>query len=75
MREWLEQQASSDIIEVDDARADIGARKYTLPAGHDEALVDDTSLNCIAPIGQLVAACAKPIDAVLDAFRSGEGVP
>lgn len=75
VREWLEQQASSAIVEVDDARADVGARRYTLPPGHDEALVDETSLNCIAPIGQLAAACAKPIDAVLDAFRSGDGVP
>ena len=75
VREWLEQQASSAILAVDDARADAGARRYSLPPGHDEALVDDTSLNCIAPIGQLVAACAKPIDAVLDAFRSGDGVP
>jgi SAM-dependent methyltransferase len=75
VREWLEQQASSAILEVDEAHADIGARRYTLPAGHDEALVDDTSLNCIAPIGQLVVACAKPMDAVLDAFRTGYGVP
>ena len=72
---WLEQQASSAILEVDDAHADIGARRYTLPPGHEEALVDDTSLNCIAPIGQLVVACAKPMDAVLDAFRTGDGVP
>ncbi len=75
VREWLEQQASSAILEVDDARADAGARRYTLPPGHDEALVDDTSLNCIAPIGQLVVACVRPMDAVLDAFRSGDGVP
>ena len=75
VREWLEQQASSAILEVDDAGADVGARRYTLPRGHDEALVDETSLNCIAPIGQLVVACAKPMDAVLDAFRSGDGVP
>ena len=75
VREWLEQQASSDILEVDDARAVVAARKYALPPGHVEALVDDTSLNCIAPIGQLVVACSKPIDAVLEAFRSGEGVP
>ena len=74
-REWLEQQASSAILEVDDASAGSATRRYTLPPGHDEALVDDTSLNCIAPIGQLVAACAKPLDAVLDAFRSGDGVP
>ena len=75
VREWLEQQASSGILEVDDAHADAGARRYTLPRGHDEALVDETSLNCIAPIGQLVVACVRPIDAVLEAFRSGDGVP
>ena len=75
VREWLEQQASTAILEVDDARADVTARRYGLPPGHDEALIDDTSLNCIAPIGQLVVACTKPLDAVLDAFRSGEGVP
>ena len=75
VREWLEQQASSAILDVDDAQAEAAARRYRLPAGHDEALVDDTSLNCIAPIGQLVVACAKPLDAVLAAFRSGDGVP
>jgi len=75
VREWLEQQASSAILEVDDARAEVAARRYALPPGHDEALVDETSLNCIAPIGQLVVACAKPMDAVLEAFRTGEGVP
>ena len=75
VREWLEQQAASAILEVDDVGANPDARRYTLPPGHVEALVDDTSLNCIAPIGQLVVACAKPLDAVLAAFRSGDGVP
>ena len=75
VREWLEQQTSTAILDVDDATADVTARRYGLPSGHDEALIDDTSLNCIAPIGQLVVACTKPMDALLDAFRSGEGVP
>ena len=75
VREWLEQQASSAILAVDDPRADLGVRRFALPPGHDEALVDATSLNCIAPIGQLVAGCVKPIDALLEAFRSGDGVP
>ena len=75
VREWLEQQATSSILEVDDAHAGAGARRYALPPGHDEALVDDASVNCIAPIGQLVLACLKPMDAVLEAFRTGEGVP
>ena len=75
VREWLEQQAASAILEVDDAHADAGARRYTLPPGHDEALIEDTSLNSIGAIGQLVVACVRPIDAVVDAFRTGEGVP
>src|SRR6187431_352250 len=39
VREWLEQQATTGILEVDDER------RYTLPPGHDEALLDETSLN------------------------------
>jgi 2-polyprenyl-3-methyl-5-hydroxy-6-metoxy-1,4-benzoquinol methylase len=69
VREWLEQQATSGILEVDDER------RFTLPPGHDEALLDGSSLNYIAPVGKLVVACVRPIDAVLDAFRSGDGVP
>jgi SAM-dependent methyltransferase len=75
VREWLEQQATSEILELDRTGGDEPAPRYVLPAGHDEALVDDTSLNCIAPLGQLVVACARPVEAVLEAFRTGEGVP
>ena len=75
VREWLEQQASSGILEVDDPQAEAGERRYSLPAGHDEALLDETSLNFIAPIGKLVVACARPLDALLEAFRTGDGIP
>jgi 2-polyprenyl-3-methyl-5-hydroxy-6-metoxy-1,4-benzoquinol methylase len=75
VREWLEQQASSGILEVDDAGAEAGRRRYSLPPGHDEALLDEKSLNFMAPIGKLVAACVKPLDQLLVAFRSGEGIP
>jgi 2-polyprenyl-3-methyl-5-hydroxy-6-metoxy-1,4-benzoquinol methylase len=74
-REWLEQQATSGILEVDDAGAGEQERRYSLPPGHDEALLDEKSLNYIAPVGKFLAACAKPLDAVLRAFRSGDGVP
>jgi 2-polyprenyl-3-methyl-5-hydroxy-6-metoxy-1,4-benzoquinol methylase len=70
VREWLEQQATSGVVDVD-----LDSGRYSLPPGHDEALLDGSSLNFIAPIGQLVVACARPIDAVLEAFRTGEGVP
>jgi precorrin-6B methylase 2 len=74
-REWLEQQAAGDIVEVDDVSADAQTRRYSLPAGHDEALCDETSLNFIAPFGQLAVAVTRPIDALVDAFRTGGGVP
>ena len=69
VREWLEQQATTGILEVDDER------RFTLPPGHDEALLDETSLNYAAPFGKLLVACVRPIDALLAAYRSGEGVP
>jgi 2-polyprenyl-3-methyl-5-hydroxy-6-metoxy-1,4-benzoquinol methylase len=69
VREWLEQQATTGILEVDDER------HFSLPLGHDEALLEETSLNYVAPVGKFVVACLRPIDAVLAAFRSGDGVP
>jgi SAM-dependent methyltransferase len=75
VREWLEQQASSGILDVDDSGAGAGQRRYSLPAGHDEALLDETSLNFIAPIAKLVAASVRPLDALVDAFRTGNGIP
>ncbi|HEV3376726.1 MAG TPA: class I SAM-dependent methyltransferase [Thermoleophilaceae bacterium] len=75
VREWLEQQAASGILELDAGSGNGAQRRYALPPGHDEALLDETSLNFIAPIGQLLVACARPLDAVLQAFRTGEGVP
>ncbi len=69
VREWLEQQATTGVLDVDEER------RYTLPAGHDEALLDETSLNYIAPVGKFIVACVRPIDAVLAAYRTGEGVP
>ena len=69
VREWLEQQARSGILEVD------GDRRFSLPEGHAEPLLDETSLNSVAPFGKFVVACVRPIDALLDAFRTGEGIP
>jgi Methyltransferase domain len=69
VREWLEQQAMTGILDLEDDG------RFTLPAGHDEALLDETSLNYVAPFGKLVVACVRPIDQLLAAYRSGDGVP
>jgi len=72
-REWLEQQAASDILAADGE--DEGSRRFRLPEGHDEALLAVSSLNYIAPIARAVLASIRPIDALLEAMRTGGGVP
>lgn len=74
-REWLEQQALAGILEAVDPDASDTERRYAVPAGHEEVLLDAGSLNHMAPMAQLVVACALPIHAVLEAFRTGDGVP
>lgn len=71
--EWLEQQATSAILDVVDA--DDGVQRFVLPAGHAEALLDEESLNYVSAFGRMLVACLRPIDQLLDAYRNGGGVP
>src|SRR2546421_1451302 len=54
-REWLEHQAASDLLEAETA-GDGTERRFSLPVGHEEALLDESSLNYIAPLGRAVLA-------------------
>jgi 2-polyprenyl-3-methyl-5-hydroxy-6-metoxy-1,4-benzoquinol methylase len=75
VREWLEHQAVGGFLEVDDATAEPDARRYSLPSGHDEVLVDADSPAHMAAFARMTVGLASPVDAVIDAFRSGAGVP
>ncbi|WP_353828729.1 class I SAM-dependent methyltransferase [Agromyces sp. SYSU T0242] len=74
-REWLEQQAVLGILAVDDAAAEASARRYELPAAHAEVLTDAGSLAYSAPLARMIAGSAIQLPAILDAARSGGGVP
>ena len=74
-REWLEQQAMAGILAAVEPDASDAERRYAVPAGHDEVLLEGDSLNHMAPMAQLLVACALPIHAVLEAFGTGDGVP
>jgi len=71
-REWLEHQAASELLDVE---RDADGRRFSLPAGHDEVLLDETSLNYGAPLARAVLASIRPVDALAEAFRNGGGVP
>jgi Methyltransferase domain len=73
-REWLEQQAVTGILEVEDAAAEAEARRYGLPEGHDEALLDEDSLSFIAPVAPAVVASLGRAGDVVEAFKTGGGV-
>jgi 2-polyprenyl-3-methyl-5-hydroxy-6-metoxy-1,4-benzoquinol methylase len=73
-REWLEQQAVGGLLDVDDVGKDAAARRYSLPAGHDEVLLDRDSLNYLAFVGRFVASLGQAAPSVLEAFRTGGGV-
>ncbi|HEX2292451.1 MAG TPA: class I SAM-dependent methyltransferase [Gaiellaceae bacterium] len=71
VREWLEHQAVGGILAVDDG----DERRYRLPPGHDEVLLDRDSLNYMAAFARMMVGMARPMPQVLEAFRSGRGVP
>lgn len=73
--EWLEQQVTTGILEVDDVAGDPGDRVYSLPAGHREVLTDRQSLSYLTPFIRLLAAGGLQLPAILDAYRNGGGVP
>ena len=75
VREWLEHQAVGGILEVEDAAAASDERRYRIPAGHDEVLLDRDSVNYMAAFARMMVGMAQPLPQVLEAFRSGEGVP
>lgn len=74
-REWLEQQAAAGILDVDDLSADADARRYRLPAGHAEPLLDLDSPYSMAPFCKSLVAASGALPDLVSAFRSGGLVP
>jgi 2-polyprenyl-3-methyl-5-hydroxy-6-metoxy-1,4-benzoquinol methylase len=74
-REWLEQQAVAAIIEVAAANTDSAKREYRLAPGHAEVLLDPDSVSYLVPVVWAIPGLASTLPALLDAYRSGGGVP
>jgi 2-polyprenyl-3-methyl-5-hydroxy-6-metoxy-1,4-benzoquinol methylase len=74
-REWLEQQAVAGVVAVAADEEDGARRRYRLPAGHAEVLLDDDSLSYTAPLALGVSGIARMLPEVAAAFRGGDGVP
>lgn len=73
-REWLEQQAVAGIIDADDT-TDAAQRRYSLSPEHAHVLLDRDSPAHTAPMAELVTIGGRALSSVVDAYRSGGGVP
>src|SRR5437879_3758819 len=74
-REWLEQQAVAGVLEVDSPAAEADDRRYSLPAAYADVLLTPVSMSYLAPVAAFVPLIGKVYDALLDAYRTGGGVP
>ncbi|WP_349236154.1 class I SAM-dependent methyltransferase [Cryobacterium sp. BB307] len=71
-REWLEQQSASGILDVDLSGAD---PVFTLPIAHRPVLTEATDSNYLAPMTRMLTAAGGQLPDLLEAYRSGGGVP
>jgi SAM-dependent methyltransferase len=73
VREWLQGQATSGFVAVDGP--DVTTATFTLPAGMDAVLLDELSPAYLTPLAALLISVGRVMPELVDAFRSGDGVP
>ena len=71
-REWLEQQTTNGVLELDAGSA---PHTFRLPARHAEVLLDQDSLAFAGAAIRQLASLRGVVDHVAEAFRHGGGVP
>jgi SAM-dependent methyltransferase len=74
-REWLEQQATAGYLTCDDPKRPAEERRYRLPPGHAEVLLDADSPYHAGSLAGILAGVAGVLPRLLAAYRSGDGVP
>jgi 2-polyprenyl-3-methyl-5-hydroxy-6-metoxy-1,4-benzoquinol methylase len=74
LSEWLEHQVTGGLLTVDDAGNASESRVYGLRPGHAEVLTDRDSLSYLTPFVRLFVAGGIQLPALLEAYRTGDGV-
>lgn len=74
-REWLEQQAAADVLDVIGDATDPEARRFALPPAYAEAILDPDSPASVGAVAPAVIGIVGVIEPLVEAYRSGGGVP
>jgi predicted O-methyltransferase YrrM len=75
VREWLEQHATSDLLAVDDPRAEPLARRYWLPPEHIAVLANPDDVRYAASSGVDIVRAGRWLPQLVEAFRVGNAPP
>ena len=75
IREWLEQQTVAGVLKVENPDDPATQRRFYLPEAAREVLADPESIEFMAGTVQCVVGAAGPLDHIVDAYRTGAGVP
>jgi 2-polyprenyl-3-methyl-5-hydroxy-6-metoxy-1,4-benzoquinol methylase len=75
VREWLEHQAASGLLAVDDPTADPLARRYRVPPEHVPVLADPDDVRYQAYRGVEMVRAGRPLPQLVEAFRTGGAPP
>jgi SAM-dependent methyltransferase len=68
-REWVEHQAVSGYLAVDDVRAEPEDRRYSLPPEHRGVLVDELDPAHLTPFARLVTALTGRVPELAEVYR------
>ncbi|HVL91142.1 MAG TPA: class I SAM-dependent methyltransferase, partial [Actinomycetota bacterium] len=74
-REWLEAAAATEFLEVDDPAAAPDERRFRIPAGGEALLADPADPSFQGYVPMLFTGCIVMLPAIVEAFRTGGGVP
>jgi 2-polyprenyl-3-methyl-5-hydroxy-6-metoxy-1,4-benzoquinol methylase len=75
VREWLEHHAGSELLEVDDPKAEPGLRRYHLPPEYVPVLANPDDLSYEAYKGVEIARAARRLPQLVEAFKTGDAPP
>jgi SAM-dependent methyltransferase len=71
-REWLEQQAATEILE---GSLEGDSWRFSLPADHAVVLLDQDALDGVGGVLQIQLACLTLVPRLRESFRTGIGIP
>jgi 2-polyprenyl-3-methyl-5-hydroxy-6-metoxy-1,4-benzoquinol methylase len=75
IREWLEHQAVSGLVEVDDPKAAATERRYTLPPEYVPVLAQPDHADYHGYKGVELARAARMLPDLVEAYRTGDAPP